>query len=101
MIVAIFFATFLLTWISETYDEDTENAKHFNIGPTFISVEGHWYFISETLDCDSRQFSRTYCSDYSVDVLIASFIYDFGALICIFVYFTSLIFPKKVSGLNF
>jgi hypothetical protein len=52
----------------------------YHIGPTSVSVNGKWYFITKTLDCDDNIFGREYCGMHSIDVLIASLVHNIGAM---------------------
>jgi hypothetical protein len=95
LIVAILLSTFLFTWLKKTYDENDETWS-YNIGPTFISVNGTWYFFARIFDCDAKHFGHKFCNS-SIDVGIASIVYNFGAFITVIVYIVSLIFPYKVN----
>lgn len=70
---------------------------YYHIGPVFVSINGSWFIITKTVDCQYDLYGRDYCRTHALDVLIASAIYNFGAFATIFAYLLSLIFPKRVS----
>jgi hypothetical protein len=86
--------TFLFTWIDMTLETDTHALNKITVGPMFVAVNRHWYFIGELMQCEASIFSKDFCSDHSVDILIATSVYLVGALITITVYIASLIAPN-------
>mmetsp|Transcript_28017 Transcript_28017/g.32100 ORF Transcript_28017/g.32100 Transcript_28017/m.32100 type:complete len:93 (+) Transcript_28017:330-608(+) len=59
-LVLILVTTFVLTWIGDQFSYDDEKEVKINVGPTFISVDRKWYFMSETISCSDQDFGREY-----------------------------------------
>ena len=84
--------------MKKTYEEGDEQWR-YNIGPTFVSVNGTWYIFTRIFNWDQKDFGHKFWNS-SLDIGVASVIYNFGAFITVVVYIVSLIFPYKVSVIS-
>lgn len=60
IIATLVFNTFLFTWIVKTFEDKSYGDKSITIGPMFIAVNRHWYFIGEIFDCERYIFGEEF-----------------------------------------
>ena len=93
MIVLLVLSLFLFAWLNISIQEKNK-LYNYHIGPTSVSVNGHWYFLSETINCDKNIFGPTFCDRTATSILVAAGIHNIGCFLVTMMYVVSLIFPS-------
>lgn len=83
--------TFLFTWINMKIKKEDNDYNIYHIGPTSVSVNGTWYFLTQTIHWNHDIFGSTYWTRNALDILIVAAVHNVGVLFCVIIYGMSLI----------